>query len=1173
MSLPKSPPIFKPNIKRPQYRKNPFKDRGHHVERVEKSCSSLQGVFTMRSAFEDLTNACQIQPAQPKKGYNEFVKDVSKKTKGNIALSLTKTSKMNSDRYKPKPVVASSTLVLNKEKLPPVEKSTISKAPTTEEASALKKTQVSEDEESCDHITIVSKLSSSRRRFLRCEMPLLKKTLAFQKENDSDNDFFLEEMAVKKRRKMEEATTKKTLPSEQKTSARKEYKFSWKDFLSTDDSSDDDNPFGVRFLKIKKKSKTEKPTTKPLSLKMCTPQRKSSHRKPLALQWVSCKDKPLTKEPFSFNRKPAMEKESLCQEPSALREKHASEEKSLSREALALKKKRAIEEAPQSSTIFPKKQKQAIGWAVFPSMPPVLQKGCPATEEQILPKIPLSSNKEQVTKRPVTPLRKPLVLQKNTFQEDSVNKKLLSSKKQPFNAGDVLLKAPSALTEKRTAPQEVSFSKKKSTMEKQSPIKRSLTLKAKPTGDEIFFSPELFSPAVTHDIAESTSQVSLVLLAKPDPKEDSFHELLTLKDKSITERESLGSKKLLLNQLSTEAATSTECQLSSEKEPTAQGKRGLLQKQLAPWKNITKNEEPFTKQPLALQEKSHSKKGPLCQQQFSFKRSLTFDEECYSQGPVIFQERARMKGVILQKQPSPRKEEAPCKQQLSFQKKLSLEKDSLSEGPLIFREMARTNDAKLREPCASQEKPSPEKGTLYKKCLSCKKTLTFDEECYSQGPVILQDRARVRGINLNEHWAFQKKSSPEKKKPIIKEALASEAKTVINGPFVLKEVLILNKNLTTGKRLFFEETMALGENSFPKGATFLKTFLMVPLVKTSSDMSSTALGSRLVTPRTPTTFGVHRSSSDGNSSTCEFSCNKFSTPNGKGEQVNHELEDTNRYYNDPYVNSAYAKDIFNYMKEREKMFILTKYMSWQVEISSDMRAILVDWLVEVQMGFEMSHETLYLAVKLVDHYLNETICKKEKLQLLGCAAFLIAAKFEESSPPCVRDLLYICDNIYLRREMLAMEMSILTTLNFDINIPSAYHYLRRYAKCVHASMRTLTLSRFICEMTLQKYDYVEEKASKLAAGAFLLALYMKNLRDQVPSLEFYSGYTISELYPLVKQLNGTLTLHFRDKLRTVYSKYSQSDFFKVSTIPPLEISKLEEMFKANCEVEGLVFWQ
>lgn len=37
------------------------------------------------------------------------------------------------------------------------------------------------------------------------------------------------------------------------------------------------------------------------------------------------------------------------------------------------------------------------------------------------------------------------------------------------------------------------------------------------------------------------------------------------------------------------------------------------------------------------------------------------------------------------------------------------------------------------------------------------------------------------------------------------------------------------------------------------------------------------------------------------------------------------------------------------------------------------------------------------------------------------------------------------------------------------------------------------MSRFICEMTLQEYDYIQERASKLAAGSFLLALYMKNL--------------------------------------------------------------------------------
>lgn len=59
-----------------------------------------------------------------------------------------------------------------------------------------------------------------------------------------------------------------------------------------------------------------------------------------------------------------------------------------------------------------------------------------------------------------------------------------------------------------------------------------------------------------------------------------------------------------------------------------------------------------------------------------------------------------------------------------------------------------------------------------------------------------------------------------------------------------------------------------------------------------------------------------------------------------------------------------------------------------------MRAILVDWLVEVQENFELFHETLYLAVKIVDRYLEQVEVKKEYLQLVGATSMLVAAKFE-----------------------------------------------------------------------------------------------------------------------------------------------------------------------------------
>jgi cyclin B len=72
-------------------------------------------------------------------------------------------------------------------------------------------------------------------------------------------------------------------------------------------------------------------------------------------------------------------------------------------------------------------------------------------------------------------------------------------------------------------------------------------------------------------------------------------------------------------------------------------------------------------------------------------------------------------------------------------------------------------------------------------------------------------------------------------------------------------------------------------------------------------------------------------------------------------------------------------------------------MEKQPSISEWMRALLVDWMVEIQESFELNHETLYLAVKLVDLYLTKVVVNKETLQLIGAAAMFIACKYDVSS--------------------------------------------------------------------------------------------------------------------------------------------------------------------------------
>nr|XP_046176114.1 G2/mitotic-specific cyclin-B3-like isoform X1 [Oncorhynchus gorbuscha] len=216
-------------------------------------------------------------------------------------------------------------------------------------------------------------------------------------------------------------------------------------------------------------------------------------------------------------------------------------------------------------------------------------------------------------------------------------------------------------------------------------------------------------------------------------------------------------------------------------------------------------------------------------------------------------------------------------------------------------------------------------------------------------------------------------------------------------------------------------------------------------------------------------------------------------PHLRRPQIPEEFDIDSQHQDDPTLTAQYAKEIFDYLKAREEKFILSDYMSIQPSLNAGMRAILVDWLVEVQENFELNHETLYLAVKVTDHFLSAAPVNREDLQLIGSTALLIASKFEERCPPCVDDFLYVCDDAYKREEVIAMETSILQVLGFDINIPVPYRFLRRYAKCVSASMETLTLARYVCELSLQEMDLVPERGSLLASACLLLALVTKEL--------------------------------------------------------------------------------
>jgi cyclin B len=120
------------------------------------------------------------------------------------------------------------------------------------------------------------------------------------------------------------------------------------------------------------------------------------------------------------------------------------------------------------------------------------------------------------------------------------------------------------------------------------------------------------------------------------------------------------------------------------------------------------------------------------------------------------------------------------------------------------------------------------------------------------------------------------------------------------------------------------------------------------------------------------------------------------------------------------------------------------YLSRQSELNEWMRAILVDWLIEVHAQWKLIDETLFMAVHLMDRFLEKRRVKRAQFQLVGIASMLIATKFEENYHPEIHDFVSICDGAYGSDEIVLMESTVLNELHFQIIMPSTLQFVERY---------------------------------------------------------------------------------------------------------------------------------
>jgi len=265
----------------------------------------------------------------------------------------------------------------------------------------------------------------------------------------------------------------------------------------------------------------------------------------------------------------------------------------------------------------------------------------------------------------------------------------------------------------------------------------------------------------------------------------------------------------------------------------------------------------------------------------------------------------------------------------------------------------------------------------------------------------------------------------------------------------------------------------------------------------------------------------------------------------------------------PQLVSEYVNDIYDYMRQLEERFgVKPRYLEGG-EINGRMRAILIDWLVQVHLRFHLLQETLYLTVAIIDRFLQVQQISRSKLQLVGVTSMLIASKYEEMYAPEIADFVYITDKAYTKAEIRKMECMILKALDFNLGKPLPLHFLRRNSKAGEVDAHKHTLAKYLMELTIVDYDSVHLNPSIVAASALCLSMKLLDNSDWSDTLAHYSKYPEKELNPVIKKMSCLVLKAGSGKLTAIRSKYASSKFMKISVIPELKSQTIQDLARGT----------
>ena len=259
---------------------------------------------------------------------------------------------------------------------------------------------------------------------------------------------------------------------------------------------------------------------------------------------------------------------------------------------------------------------------------------------------------------------------------------------------------------------------------------------------------------------------------------------------------------------------------------------------------------------------------------------------------------------------------------------------------------------------------------------------------------------------------------------------------------------------------------------------------------------------------------------------------------------------------DPQNLDEYRDDIIRLIVETESSNILNYSKEKIFELQDPLltfeekRKNIIEIMFYYNAKWELNPDSIFLAVNIMDRYINKIKLEKDEYELVGLASFMIGSKYEDIYSPNAKCLSRLYNFKYESESILEKEVQILNTLDYSLLYTSSYKILKTIFHISNIEDENVYyLSELLLQISLTDLSILKYPQRKRAIAAFLISKKFFKIRGSNYKIQFLFGYGENETRTVQKKMvNLLIKVVYSQKVNLIVIKYRAPIYGNVYTL-------------------------